>query len=162
MRHSVEFRIQETVEKIVSRIEASAGGKGGEAFVVGLLRVRNAVDRVALSLESMSHFAHAIVVLDDASEDGTIESIRSVADDCKVSMIISKPRPWSPDKYGDMHQLLEEGRNIGGTHFLVLHHDEMFTTSLMDDSAIWWVTPVCTPPTTHVQGMLPLFRGLQL
>mmetsp|Transcript_74808 Transcript_74808/g.121557 ORF Transcript_74808/g.121557 Transcript_74808/m.121557 type:complete len:881 (+) Transcript_74808:52-2694(+) len=118
--------------------EAEREGDEAAHLVVGLVRLRNVARSVKPFLRALSAFTHNIVVLDDASVDGTSDLIQEVAKECRVARILGKGArdEIAADPWGDMQALLEEGRKIGGTHFVVLHSDEFLSTSWMDGT--WW------------------------
>lgn len=100
--------------------------------IIGLMPVRNEASTVGQALKALSLFVDAIVVLDDASDDGTTEAIKSIAEECKVEKLIEK-KEWYRDEPGDANLMLQEGRKLGGTHFIRLDADEMFTSNCLDD-----------------------------
>ena len=114
--------------------------EGGHThMVVALVRMRNVARSARAFLKALAYFVHHTVVLDDASVDDTVRVVQEVAAQGMGINLLSKPprREDEADKWGDMQRLLEEGRALGGTHFLVLHADEMLTTSLVMDTT-WW------------------------
>ena len=96
--------------------------------IVGLVPGRNESIMLAQHLRALSLFVDAIVYLDDASEDNSVQIVESIAAECKVEKIIKK-EVWYRDEPGDRNKLLMEGRAIGGTHFIVLDVDEMITSN---------------------------------
>lgn len=92
--------------------------------IIGLIPVRNEQALIALCLRSLALYTDAIVVLDDASEDNTLAIIESLAQECHVEKIIRK-KVWVRDEPGDKTVLLKAGRELGGTHFIVIDADEM-------------------------------------
>lgn len=94
------------------------------AKVVGLVELRNV--RVVLSsfLSSLSKFTHSIVVLDDHSTDGTrLQLLQSP----HIELILNRTGPWQRDELTDRQLLLEAGRRVGGTHFVLLDYDEFLS-----------------------------------
>ena len=98
--------------------------------IVGLVPVRNEHLMVGQCLKALSYYIDAIVVLDDASDDDTVHIIESLAQECKVEKIIKKEQ-WMRDEAVDRNLLLEAGRQLGGTHFIIIDADEMFTANCM-------------------------------
>ncbi len=90
--------------------------------------VRNESAIIEQSLRALALYTNAIVVLDDASEDDTLEKIYALQEECKIERVITK-KEWHRDEPGDRNALLKAGRAIGGTHFVVLDADEMFTAT---------------------------------
>lgn len=98
--------------------------------IIGLMAVRNESAIIVPCLRAMAEYTDAIIVLDDASQDNTIQMIESVAKECRVAQIICKPKDmWVRDERADKSSLLYAGRALGGTHFVLLDADEMFTAN---------------------------------
>ncbi len=96
--------------------------------IVGLVTARNEANIIEPCLRSLSLYTDAIVFLDDASEDNTVEIVKNLANDCNIEAIIKKDK-WHRDEPGDRNRILQYGRKIGGTHFIVIDADEMFTAN---------------------------------
>jgi len=103
--------------------------------LVGLVPVRNERIMITQCLQALAKFTDAIVVLDDCSIDETVEIIEALADECHVEKIIKKEH-WYRDEPGDKNMLLQAGRKIGGTHFIVIDADEMLTANFMEDNKL--------------------------
>ena len=101
--------------------------------IVGLVPARNEAPRIAFCLRALSACTDAIVYLDDCSDDSTVSAVEAVADECRVQKIIRKDR-WYRDEPGDRNALLEAGRALGGTHFVVIDADEAFTANCATDN----------------------------
>ena len=99
--------------------------------IIGLVAVRNEADIVGQCLKALSLYTDAIIVLDDASDDGkTVPILESLANECNIVQIIKKT-VWFRDEPGDKNKLLEAGRKAGGTHFIVIDADEIFTSNCL-------------------------------
>jgi len=96
--------------------------------IIGLLGIRNESRCIEQCLRALALYTDAIVVLDDASQDNTLEIVRSLADECNIERIITKD-VWYRDEPGDRNKQLAAGRELGGTHFIVIDADEMFTAN---------------------------------
>ncbi len=103
--------------------------------VVGLMPARNEENIIANALRAMAKITDAIVYLDDNSTDLTLEIVKSLKDECNIETIITKDN-WFRDEPADRNRLLEEGRKIGGTHFLVLDADEIITSNAIEDNKL--------------------------
>ena len=103
--------------------------------IVGLVPVRNEDRMIVPCLKALAMYTDAIVVLDDASEDGTVAAVQALQQECHIERIIEK-KIWYRDEPGDRNLLLEAGREIGGTHFIVIDADEMFTANLLKDNLL--------------------------
>jgi len=100
--------------------------------IVGLVPSRNEENIIAQCLESLSYFTDAIVFLDDASTDDTVKIVEGVSQKFNVEKIIKKEK-WYRDEPGDRNKLLNEGRRIGGTHFIVIDADEILTANFLEN-----------------------------
>ena len=59
--------------------------------IIGLVAVRNEADIVGQCLKALSLYTDAIIVLDDASDDGkTVPILESLANECNIVQIIKK------------------------------------------------------------------------
>lgn len=103
--------------------------------IIGLVPARNEEDKVEFALRALSKFTDAIVFLDDCSTDGTVQVVRNLAESCRVEKIIEKP-VWHRDEPGDRNRLLAAGRELGGTHFVVIDADEAFTANFTGGDAL--------------------------
>ncbi|MBY0110248.1 MAG: glycosyltransferase family 2 protein [Candidatus Babeliaceae bacterium] len=101
--------------------------------IVGLIGVRNEEIMIKQCLQALSLYVDAIVILDDASTDKTLDIIYSLKDTCKVERIIEK-KSWFRDEPGDRNALLNTGRKIGGTHFISLDADEIFSANCLENN----------------------------
>lgn len=101
--------------------------------IVGLIQVRNESIIIEQCLHALSLYTDAIVILDDASDDNTLDIIKSCADKYRIEKIICNQMcAWlnSLESY-NRQKLLETGRKIGGTHFIIIDADEMFTATCL-------------------------------
>jgi hypothetical protein len=94
----VTYRVQEPLVDSESQTASSATGMR----VIALLRARNAERSIQAVLRSLKLFADGIIVLDDASEDKTMERVVEVGEECRVLQAIEKAAPWRPNRYADM------------------------------------------------------------
>lgn len=100
--------------------------------IVGLIPVRNESPIIEQCLRALALYTDAIVCLDDASTDNTLEIIRSLADKYHIERIITK-EVWHLDEPGNRNKLLQAGREIGGTHFIAIDADEVLTANFLND-----------------------------
>lgn len=101
-----------------------------ESKIVGVMAFRNEENFLAQHLKALSLYTDAIVVLDDASTDNSLAIARLLSEECNIEKIITKDK-WYRDEPGDRNKLLKAGREIGGTHFICIDADEMFTSNLL-------------------------------
>lgn len=123
-----------------------------ESKIVGLVAVKNEQNCIEQCLRALSLYTDAIVILDDASEDDTLSIIKPLAQ--KYNLHIIAKNVWSRDEARDRNTLLDRGRALNGTHFIVIDADEMFTAPCMhhnylrkqilkmnpgDYMSCWWI-----------------------
>ena len=99
------------------------------------MRVRNEANIIAFSVRALAQYTDAIIIFDDRSNDGTIEILQSLKTECKIETII----PKSLDKHSDSedrNQLLQKGREYGGTHFIVVDADEALTANFLENQIL--------------------------
>lgn len=101
--------------------------------IIGLVPVRNEELFIEQCLRALALYTDAIIVLDDASEDGTVAIVEALADECRVEKIIRK-KVWRCQEGNNRNELLRAGREAFGTHFIVMDADEMFTAPCKDDN----------------------------
>ncbi|MBK1829364.1 glycosyltransferase family 2 protein [Verrucomicrobiaceae bacterium R5-34] len=123
--------------------------------IVGLILARNEGSRIAFAIRAAAEVTDALVFLDDASTDNTLEIARSLQESCNIEKIISRDIDGeSYNEFGNRSQMLKTGREIGGTHFIVIDADEAFTSDCYendflrheilklrpgDSLALWWI-----------------------
>ena len=100
--------------------------------------VRNERIMITQCLKSLAQYTDAIVVLDDASDDETVAIVESLAQECNVEKIIKKDH-WYRDEPGDKNKLLAAGRAIGGTQFVLIDADDMFTVNCMKNNLALYI-----------------------
>lgn len=98
--------------------------------IIGLVAGKNESKCMVQCLKALSLYTDTIIYLDDASEDDTLAKVQAVAKECRIEGIIKKTE-WYRDEPGDRNRLLQAGRQLGGTHFVILDADEMFTANCM-------------------------------
>lgn len=129
------------------------------AKIVGLVPVRNEALLIEQCLRGLSKYTDAIIVLDDASEDTTVEIIRSIAQECNVVKLIVKNK-WMRTESADRNTLLEAGRAIGGTHFIVLDADELFTATCMQNNTLRDAILALKPGQTLFMHWIRLWKDI--
>ena len=103
--------------------------------LIGLVPVRNAESMIRPCLRALARLCDEIIVLDDFSDDHTVREVEKLSDKLKIGSILTK-KSWYRDEPGDRNRLLKEGRARGGTHFVVIDADEMFTGSWVMDGTL--------------------------
>lgn len=100
--------------------------------IVGLVAIRNEARFIEQCLRALSLYCDAIVILDDASTDNSLEIIEKIAKEVKVEKVVKKTK-WFRDEPGDKNLMLQAGREVGGTHFIIIDADEMLSATCLDD-----------------------------
>lgn len=101
--------------------------------IVGLVPVRNEEILIANCLRALAPYTDAIVVLDDVSTDNTLAIVESLIEECHIERIIAK-KEWVRNEKADREAMLVAGREIGGTHFIVIDADELFAAPCANDN----------------------------
>lgn len=128
------------------------------AKIVGLVPERNENIYIAQCLKALAMYTDAIVVLDDASTDNTLEILNSIQKECKIEKIITKEK-WYRDEVSDRNALLEAGRSIGGTHFIVIDADEILTSNLLNGNLLRQMILSLKPGETLMLNWIQLWRS---
>lgn len=99
--------------------------------IVALLTAKNESWIIDNCLNSLSKISDLIIAIDDNSEDNTASILSS------YEVILIPPKKnlyhgWG--EYSNRQLLLEKGREMGGTHFIILDADESFTENFIKDA----------------------------
>lgn len=100
--------------------------------ILGLVAARNESVFIKNCLKALAVYTDAIVFLDDASTDNTLAIVESIREDCHIEKIIAK-KNWVRNERADKQLLLDAGRALGGTHFIMIDADEMFSACCAQD-----------------------------
>lgn len=103
--------------------------------IVGLVRVRNQAQTIEQHLKALACYTDALVVLNNASGDKTVDIVKSLQNECNIEKILHKSF-WYQDDAVDYNRMLFAGRQIGGTHFIVLNSDELFTANCQEKNLL--------------------------
>ncbi len=134
--------------------------------IVGLMQVRNEEMFIEQCLRALSLYVDAIVVLEDASEDHTLEILQQLRKELPIErIIIHDQSSWQVrDERYNRQALLDAGRAIEGTHFIMIDADEMFTAECATNNwlrnKILALEPgqIMTFPMMHVWNSVDLYR----
>ncbi|MGE0206432.1 MAG: hypothetical protein AB7R69_01135 [Candidatus Babeliales bacterium] len=105
--------------------------------IVSLMQVRNEEQCIEQCLQALSFYVDAFVTLDDNSEDSTKILVESCCKKLGKEFVIlrNEQSGWQVGKESDNKQkLLDAGRALGGTHFVLIDADEMFTANCSDNN----------------------------
>lgn len=127
--------------------------------IIGLVPGRNESRFLKQCLKSLALYTDAIVYLDDASEDNSLEIVESLAQECRVEGIIRK-KVWHRDEPGDRNALLEMGRKLGGTHFIVLDADEMLSANCSENNLLRSIILQLQPGQKLQLAWIDLWRSI--
>ncbi len=100
------------------------------AKIVGLIQVRNEEQFLEQCLSALALYTDAIVILNDGSKDSTGVIIEKLKEPLHIEHVIThQDSSWQVrDERYNRNALLKAGREIGGTHFILIDADEMFTS----------------------------------
>ena len=101
--------------------------------IIGLIAARNESLQISQCIKALHPYVDDIIYLDDASTDNSVAIVKSLANEYNILHIIEK-KIWIRDEPGDRNMLLNIGRTLGGTHFIVIDADEMFTANCLEDN----------------------------
>jgi len=105
------------------------------AKIIGLVAIRNEELLIEQCLRGLAAYTDSIIVFDDASEDRTIDIVQSLVSECTIEKILCKKK-WHRTESDDRNLLLQEGRKLGGTHFIVIDADELFTANCANNNVL--------------------------
>jgi glycosyltransferase involved in cell wall biosynthesis len=103
--------------------------------IVGLMPARNEGAKIQFALRALAQHTDAIVYLDDCSLDDTLSRVNECREECRVEQVLTKHQ-WVRDEPADRNRLLNAGREIGGTHFIVIDADEALTSNFLEDDLL--------------------------
>ena len=127
--------------------------------IIALIPARNEAARLPFCLRALRPYVDAVVYLDDCSDDDSVKVVESLAAECRVERIISKT-VWHRDEPGDRNALLAAGRELGGTHFVVIDADEAFTANCAKDDYLRRLVLTLRPGETLTLSWIQLWRSL--
>jgi glycosyltransferase involved in cell wall biosynthesis len=100
--------------------------------IIGLVTMRNEENALVSFLRALSQITDGIVVLDDCSSDNSAGLCNQYAQEMNILEVIQKKK-WYRDEPSDRNLVLSRGRYYGGTHFICLDSDEVFSSNLVTD-----------------------------
>lgn len=127
--------------------------------IIGLIPLRNEEIMIEQCLRGLALYTDEIIVLDDASTDGSVAKIKSLAQECRVTEIIQK-KEWYRDEPGDRNALLNAGRAHGGTHFIVIDADEMFTSNCLENNFLRSAILTLQPGDVLIVNWIQLWKSV--
>ncbi|EME30020.1 amine oxidase family protein isoform 2 [Galdieria sulphuraria] len=105
--------------------------------ITALLAVRNVESTLFLGIRHLTEFCDSIVVLDDHSSDNTILELQLLSRYYPIEAIIYFTSQWSKrDELGDRQILLEMGRLLRSTHFVIIDYDEIFAADCVSNGRL--------------------------
>lgn len=99
--------------------------------IVALVQVRNEEILIRSCLRALSYYVDAFVILDDFSQDNTVAILKSLQkNELNIETILyNDASAWQvKTEHYNRQKLLEAGRAVGGTHFVMVDADEMFVS----------------------------------
>lgn len=101
--------------------------------IIGLLAARNEEAILEQCIKGLSLVTDSIIYLDDASTDNSVAIAQSIQSQYHIEKIITKTA-WHRTEAADKSLLLKEGRERGGTHFIILDADEMVSSNCVENN----------------------------
>jgi len=100
--------------------------------IIALLEGRNEFATLEQCIKGLSLVADSIIYLDDASTDKSVQLIKDLQQQYPIEKVITK-KIWHRTEAADKNLLLQEGRKLGGTHFIILDADELVSSNCIHD-----------------------------
>lgn len=117
--------------------------------IVALVELRNVEKSVDVFLTALSQIVDSIVILDDHSTDRTRSFIflfnerqaryareATGGQYPSVEILINKTGDWVREELFDRQVLLATGRDVGGTHFVLLDYDEYISSNCVQSGLL--------------------------
>lgn len=107
-----------------------------EPKIIGLMQVRNESQIIEQTLRVLALYTDSIVILDDASDDNTVDIVQQLASQLNIEKILCESTSgWSErTEIENRQKLLDVGRECGGTHFIELDADEVLTAPCLKNN----------------------------
>jgi hypothetical protein len=106
--------------------------------LIALMVLRNEAWVIGASLRAALRWCDGAAILLDRCTDATVEIVREIAQATGKDIIASETD--EAEHWDEMHHRqrnLEDGRNIGGTHFAIVDADEILTRNNLYDVRGW-------------------------
>jgi glycosyltransferase involved in cell wall biosynthesis len=132
-----------------------------KAKIVALVMVRNEEHIIEQCLRALTYYVDSIIVLDDASEDSTPEIVKGLAGQLPIECLMRNNKSaweYRTEMY-NKQRLLNEGRRVGGTHFIIIDADEMFTAQCKKNNLLRKKILALKPGQALSFQMTHLWRG---
>ncbi len=126
--------------------------------IVGLVPFKNESKALCSCLKGLAPYVDATVCLDDNSTDDSCEIVRSLETVCRVEALLKAPSSVHCEGANRNH-LLDKGRVLGGTHFVVVDVDEQLTATCMLNAVFKEALASCAPGEGVALPWLHLWRS---
>jgi len=102
--------------------------------IVGLMNIKNQPEVVEQALRCLSLYTDGIVVINDGAFEKSTDFVRNHAKEFNVEKIIFNDNSirFSPHQ-DNCQSLLNAGRSIGGTHFILINSDQIISSFCLKD-----------------------------
>lgn len=104
--------------------------------IIGLMQVRNEENIIEQSVRGLAQYADEIVILNDNSVDATSNILQKLQEQVPFLHIIDqKICAWQEStEFANRTTLLTYGRKLGGTHFILMDADELFSAQCLENN----------------------------
>lgn len=127
---------------------------------MALMPARNEGAKLPISLKALACHTDAIIYLDDCSTDDSLHYVEACREECRIEQILTKDH-WKRDEPADRNRLLQAGREIGGTHFIVIDADEALTSNFLIGDHLRKLILSLSPGDTLSLQWIHLWRSTQ-
>lgn len=126
--------------------------------IIGLVAAKNEAALIEFSLRALAPYVDSIVLFDDNSSDETVAIAKKLRKQCKIESILEKTT-WDYNETFYRQALLDEGRRLGGTHFICLDADEAFTSNFLQNDELRKTISKMEPGDKLIFQWLQLWRS---
>ncbi|MGB8468156.1 MAG: glycosyltransferase family 2 protein [Candidatus Babeliales bacterium] len=132
------------------------------AKVIGLVPMRNEQPIIEQALRALTPYVDALIVLDDASIDDSVAIVKRLSTELPIVEIIENAHSfWEYARESDKRQLmLDRGRAHGGTQFVLLDADEIFSAVCMQGDILKNKLCALLPGQILYVPMIHVWKGL--
>lgn len=128
--------------------------------IIALIPMKNEERFIETTLRAIAPIADSIIVFDDQSTDDSISIVKQLQHQLPIEHIIER-NEWNYNETVYRQELLNEGRKRGGTHFICIDSDELFTSNFIDNHLLRKQIFSLAPGDKLNMAWIQLWRSLE-